>query len=83
MSYPQARPVNSTVSPYQGAIYLGEEHYAWAKDGKVFMGKDSDDAYVQAFDTQQQLMSFVNHLFANAEIAWPGNATNHFGRMVP
>ena len=75
-------PTNSTTSPYQGAIYLGEEHYAWVKDGKVFMGKDSDKAYVQVFDTRQDLMSFVDHLFANARTAWPEFTGTNYHKEV-
>jgi hypothetical protein len=60
-----------TPNPYQGSIYLGEEHYAWAKNGKVFLAKDNSSAYVQVFESREELMSFVEHLLANANIAWP------------
>ena len=60
---------------YQGSIYLGEEHYAWVDDGKVLLAKDDSNAYVQVFENREELMLFVEHLLANANIAWPAKVT--------
>jgi hypothetical protein len=65
---------------YRGNIYLGEEHYAWVKDGKVCLAKDGDNAYIQYFESREELMGFVAHLIANADLAWPAAQDTHTNR---